>query len=287
MALVIPEIFADAINEKMRVNLKVGSCAYDATSEVGEIRQSGDTVHFPIINRITDAEELTDGVAVTPERISMQDNTATIKEVGKSVRVLDKEQIQIKGSAMDRMISQIAEVMAKKIDSDLVDAMDKDAVYKQAVEHADIITKIELDAGIALFGDQLDSDTFAAWVINSRLVGSFMNMSEFVSASLTHTTDGNGIVRGGCIGYLYNVPVLVSNNNTYDETLKECKTYLIKKDALGYIFQKDISVEEEREAKLRATDIVSTTLYACKLLDAKGVAILRKTIASSDTGTTE
>lgn len=44
-----------------------------------------------------------------------------------------------------------------------------------------------------------------------------------------------------------------------------------------------ITVEEEREGKERATDIISTSLYACKLLDSKGVAILRKTIATTPT----
>lgn len=283
MALVIPEIFADAVNEKMRVNLKVGSCAFDATSEVGEIRMAGDTVHFPIINRISDAEELTDNVAITPERISMSDNVATIKEVGKAVRVLDKEQIQIKGNAMDRVVVQVAEVMAKKIDSDLIAAMDADAVYKQVASSADSVTVTELDATIGLFGDQIDSDSFAAWIINSRLVSSFMNMDAFVSTNKSYAHDGNGIIKDGIIGYLYNVPVKVTNNGTYDTTAKECKTYLIKKDALGYVFQKDITVEEEREGKERATDIISTSLYACKLLDSKGVAILRKTIATTPT----
>lgn len=279
MALIIPEIFADAINEKLGVNLKVGALAYNATNEVGEIRQSGDTVHFPIINRISDADELTDDVEVTPERVSMTDNTAIIKEVGKAVRILDKEEIQIKGGAMDKMIVQLADAMAKKIDLDLIGAMDADAVYKVALADANALTAAEMQEGIAQFGDQIDSDTFAAWVINSRLVPSFMKMNEFVSTTLTHTTDGNGIVRNGCIGYIYNVPVIVTNNGTFDETLKECKTYLIKKDALSYIFQKDITVEEERLAKLRASDIVTTSLYATKLLDAKGVVILRKTIA--------
>lgn len=169
--------------------------------------------------------------------------------------------------------------MAKKIDSDLVKTMDDEAVLKATTASATEITTAELNAGIAAFGDQIDSDTFAAWVINSRLVNSFMNMDAFVSTAKTHATDGNGIVKNGIIGYLYNVPVMVSNNGTFDETKSECKTYLIKRDALGYVFQKDISVEEERLAKLRATDIVTTSLYATKLLDSKGIVILRKTIA--------
>ena len=54
---------------------------------------------------------------------------------------------------------------------------------------------------------------------------------------------------------------------------------VIKKGALGYIMQKQTSIEEEREAKLLAVDLVASNLYAVKLLDSKGVSILKKTIA--------
>lgn len=279
MALVIPEIFADAINEKMRLNLKAGTVAVDATDLVSEIRNAGDTVHFPILNRIADAQELTDGVEIVPERVSMSDSSAVIKEIGNAVTVLDKEEIQIKGGAMDKLVIQLAQSMAKKIDASLIDAMDAEAVYKVATSGATNLTITELTAGIAKFGDQLDSDTFACWIMNSRLVPDLMNIDAFVSTDRTYAHDGNGIVKNGIVGYLYNVPVMVSDNNTFDEASGECKTYLIKKDALGYVFQKDIVVEEERNAKLRATDIVTTALYATKLLDAHGVVILRKTIA--------
>ena len=279
MAVVIPEIFADAINEKMRLNLKAGTVAVDATNLVSEIRNAGDTVHFPILNRIEDAQDLTDGVEIVPERVSMSDSSAVIKEVGNAVRVLDKEEIQIKGGAMDKLVVQLAQSMAKKVDASLIDSMDAEAVYKVATSGADSLTITEMNAAIAKFGDQIDSDTFACWIINSRIVPDLMNMDAFVSTSKTFAQDGNGIVKNGIVGYLYNVPVMVSDNNTFDEDKSECKTYLIKKDALGYVFQKDIVVEEERHAKLRATDIVTTALYATKLLDAQGVVILRKTIA--------
>lgn len=279
MALVIPEIFADAINEKMRLNLKAGTVAVDATNLVSEIRNAGDTVHFPVLNRIADAQDLTDGVEIVPKRVSVSDSSAVIKEVGNAVRVLDKEEIQIKGGAMDKLVVQLAQSMAKKVDASLIDSMDAEAVYKVATSGADTLTIAEMNAAIAKFGDQIDSDTFACWIINSRIVPDLMNTDSFVSTSKTFAQDGNGIVKNGIVGYLYNVPVMVSDNNTFDEDKSECKTYLIKKDALGYVFQKDIVVEEERQAKLRATDIVTTALYATKLLDAQGVVILRKTIA--------
>lgn len=279
MAIFVPEIFREALNAQIGVNLKMGLLATDVTDEVDEIKQAGDTVHFPVIARIGDAEELSDNVETNPERISMVDNKATVKEIGKTVRILDKEQIQIKGKAKNRVVEQLGEVIAKKIDFDLADAIDKDVVLKVAAEGADRVTITEIESLMGLFGDQIDSDSFAGFVVNSKVASLLFRMPEFVSATYTFAANGNGIVKNGLIGYYRAIPVYVSNNNTYDTDKSECKTYLIKKKALGYVFQKDITVEEERMPKLRATDLTASSLVATKVLDTKGVAVLRKTIA--------
>ena len=65
----------------------------------------------------------------------------------------------------------------------------------------------------------------------------------------------------------------------WDATNSEPVIAIVKKGALGYIMQKETTIEEEREAKLLATDLIASNLYAVKLLDAKGVSILKKTIA--------
>ena len=75
------------------------------------------------------------------------------------------------------------------------------------------------------------------------------------------------------------IPVIMCNNGTYDETAKESKTYIVKREALGYVFQRNINIEEERESKLLATDIIASSLYAVKLLDTDGAVVLRKTVA--------
>lgn len=38
MAVVIPEIFADAVNASMETSLRIGAVAFDATDMVGDIR---------------------------------------------------------------------------------------------------------------------------------------------------------------------------------------------------------------------------------------------------------
>ena len=105
-------------------------------------------------------------------------------------------------------------------------------------------------------------------------------MDEFTSISKTFAKDRNGVVENGIVGYWLGViPVIICDNNTYDTTSKECKTYIVRKDALGVIWQKEVTIEEERESKEFATDLVADDLYAVKLMDTKGCVILRKTVA--------
>lgn len=279
MDIFIPEIFANAVNEKLTTTLRFGSVAFNATSLVPEILTAGDTMHFPKIQRTATVETVVKGTPLTPAVISMADDTATIKYIGSAFRVYDSERTQIKGAVQDKIITQVTDAMAKQIDTDLSAAIDSDAVYKSAVASTTSITSDELQAGIDNFGDDVDTDTFAAIIINSRLRSSFVGMNEFVNTALTYQTNGNAIVRNGIIGHYFGIPVIVTNNGTYDSTASECKTYIVKRDALGYVFQKNVTLEEDRQALLLATDIVASSLYATKLLDDKGVIICRKTVA--------
>lgn len=278
MALIIPSVFADAINAKLDTTLRIGRVAFNATETIPELRQAGDTVHFPTINRVATATNVTKGTALSPAVIDMTDSTATIQWIGSSMRVFDSEAAQIKGKVLDNVVEQVATAMAKRIDLDLTGAMDSEAVYKQATAGANAITATELFGALANFGDDIDTDSFAGVVINSRILPSFLGMDEFVSNNKTYQTSGNGIVSDGIVGYFMGIPVIVCNNGTYDIAKAECKTYIVKKNALGYIFQREILIEEEREAKLLATDVVASSLYACKLLNLKGVVIARKTV---------
>ena len=277
--LFVPEVFADAVNEKLGTTLRFGSVAFDASALCPEILSAGDTIHFPKLKRTATVASVVKGTALTPAVIDMTDDTATIKYIGSAFRIYDSEKAQIKGAVTDKIINQVVDAMAKQIDTDLTAAIDTDIVYKSAVAGATAITSAELQTALDNFGDNVDTETFAAIIINSRLRSSFVGMTEFVNTALTYQTDGNGIVTNGIIGHYFGIPVIVTNNGTYDDTAKECKTYIVKKDALGYVFQKNMTLEEEREAKLLATDVVASSLYATKLLDDTGVVVCRKTIA--------
>lgn len=278
--LVIPELFPEAVNSKMEVSLRVGRLATDMTELAEDIQTCGDTIHFPTFDRIADAATVVKGTSLIPEEVNMSDSVAKIRQVGKSVRIYDKDSIQVKGAMKDRMADQMGEVMAKDVDANLVDEMDLSAAYKVPTSAAESITLAEIEGAFDCFGDDVDSASFAGILINHRLRSSFVNMSEFTSISKTYAKDANGVVENGIVGYWLGViPVIICDNNTYDTEKKECKTYIVRKDALGVIWQKEVTIEEEREGKLLATDLIASDLYAVKLIDTKGCVILRKTVA--------
>lgn len=130
--LVIPELFSEAVNAKMDIALRVGKLATDMTDLAEDIRTCGDTIHFPTFDRISDAADVVKGTPLVPEEVNMSDSTAKIKQVGKSIRIYDKDSIQVKGAMKDRMAEQLAQTMAKNVDKSLIDELDNNAVYKVA-----------------------------------------------------------------------------------------------------------------------------------------------------------
>ncbi len=100
-------------------------------------------------------------------------------------------------------------------------------------------------------------------------------MDAFTNLDKSFVVDGNGIVRDGIIG-MWNgtIPVILSNNGTHDDTNNKSMLAIVKKGALGVVYQQVPTVEEEREAKLLATDLVASELYATKVVRDDGVSVL-------------
>ena len=283
MSLIIPEVFADTVNEKLNVSFKMAQLATDVTNQVADITTCGDKIHFPTFDRVAQVSEVTKGTALVPAEVSMTDNVATIKQTGGAVRVYDKDATQIKGATYDSMAQQLTDAMVADIDTALGATIDAEAKLKSGLTNTDPVEQVtysDLVNALGFFGDQVDFDSFAGIAINSKLLPSFLQMNEFVSVEKTfNRTNDNGLIKNGLVGYFLNIPVVLTNNATYDDKLKETKTYIIKKGALGYVLQKGVTVETEREAKLLATDIVVSDLYATKVMDKDGIVVMRKTIA--------
>lgn len=277
MATIIPSVFADAVNEKIGVNLTIGQLATDVTDAVADITTCGNKVNFPTYDRVAKVAEVTKGTAMTPAEVSMTGNEEEIKVAGGSIRVYDVDDKQIKGSTVDAMAQQLADAVNIDLDTAIANKILAKATHLSPVADGSKITNDELLAGYALFGDQINADEFAGIVVNSRLIPSLLANDYFTSKERSMVKDDNGIVRRGLVGYWMGIPVFVANNGTYAGN--ECLTMFIKRNAVGYVMQKKATIEAEREAKLLATDYVVSDMYATSVLDDTGIVICRKTVA--------
>jgi len=277
MSLIKPNVYAELVREKFEGRVKILQLATDL-GNIPEFASHGETIVFPKWSLITDATEMTKGVALVPEELQQTQSSATVKQVGKAIRVFDSENLTAIGNQLDEGARQTSIVMARKIDTDLIAEM-MTSDLKSATANAKAITATELDNALQLYGDERDVDDFAGIIVNSLLIPSFMGMKEFVDAMNTTVTTGNGLVRNGLLGFFRGIPVYVSDKGTYNGVSNECITFIIKKNALGRKMKKNIDIELEREAKLKATDIVADMMYAVKLVADDGVVIVRKTIA--------
>jgi hypothetical protein len=100
-------------------------------------------------------------------------------------------------------------------------------------------------------------------------------MDLFLDVNKTTSANGNGIIKGGLLGYFTGIPVYVSDKGTLNGL--NATTFILKKGALGYKLKaKGVDVEESRVAGKKKTDIYGDAMYAVKLTDDSGVIVIEK-----------
>ncbi len=275
MALIVPTIYADTVRAKYTGKVVIRNLAQDMGYLEGTI--VGGTVTFPVFGTITDAEDMTAGGfdELTPVSLAQTSDYATVKQLGKAVFVKDYDNLTALGNHVDEAATQTGIVIARGVDLDLLaDAASTSLVTHTVAKLA--ITPTELDAGLALFGDEQDTEEMAGIVIHSKLIASFYDMDEFVDVNKTYNIGApNGFMQRGIIGYYRHIPVYVSDKGiTWKTANSSCTSFIVKIGALGYMEKREIVVEEERKPRKGGSNIVSNLIYATKLVKADGVVMI-------------
>ena len=276
MSLIIPEVFAECVNEKLHTGFKMAQLAYDATADVADITTCGNKVAFPTFDRTVTVGTV-NGTLV-PAEVSMTNNEADVKQIAGAAKIKDKDAKQIKGAVMDNMAQQLADAMIINLDAALATTIVTEATHKVALASATAVTYNEMLEVLATFGDNVDYDSFAGIAIHSSFLPSFLGMDAFTSRERTIVKEGNGLVSNSVIGYFMGIPVIMSNTACYDATAKEANLYAIKKGALGYVMQQTPTIEVQRDGLNLCNYIIGQDMYATKVLDKEGIVIAKKTI---------
>ncbi|NME94595.1 hypothetical protein HF847_01045 [Clostridium cochlearium] len=271
--LIIPDVYSKTLREKMEGRIKLAQLALNLPLD--EFKQVGETVIFPKFKAIGDTEDVVKGTPLQPEQLQQDSSKATVMHKGKAVRIYDYDDKTAMGNFIEEANTQQAIVFARTLDNELFKEALKSPL-KSAVAEDKKITATEINNALQLFGDEQDVEDFAGILIHSLLIPSMIAMPEFTEAGKLYNETGNGIQRNGLLGYFRGIPVFVTNTM---QDNNECVTLIVKKNSIAYMMKKDFTVEEEREAKLRATDIVADMMFAVKQVNDEGIVVVRKTIA--------
>lgn len=279
MAIIIPEIYTSMLTEKIAGKVRISTYATDL-GVLGDFSQEGDSITFPQFSALSEAELLERGAEISTEELKQTSSKKSVVHYAKGVSILDVDALEGKGNFVENAINQQAELFARSRDKVCVADIDANAILKSATVSATAITETELINALNLWGDDQDDESFDAIVINSRLLPSFYAMDGFVNSTKTYVQDSNGVIKNGVVGFYRTIPVVLSNVGTYDSVKSECKSYILKKGALGKKDKKNgVEVELERKASFKRTDIFADEMFVIGLIDKSGVCIVRKTIA--------
>ncbi len=272
--LIVPEVYAELVREKITGKCKVAQFAVTKGNLMG---QAGETVKFPAYKYVGDASDWTIGTAMTAGELEQTTTSATIKAIAApGVNIYDYDDEVAMGNQINEAASQQAVSIARKMDTDAIDAC-LTSPLKKKLAAKNTVTQDELIAMLGLYGDDRDSADFDAIVIHSAFAPSFYAMDMFVSREKTMTRDGNGISVNGIIGYFLDIPVVLSDR-LYDTTSQEGFILMMKKNALSLLSKESPFTEVARDASKRLSTIYTSDFYALALTDDTAVVYAKNVI---------
>lgn len=230
---------------------------------------TGKTVNIPFYQELTadSVAELTD---LENQSVTTTEKVLTIGEAGLMTTISD---LSVQTSA-DNVVASIGRqaglAIAKKIDKDL---LAKFAGFSQVVgSDATKITVAHIAQAVAKLRSQGISSSEIFCVLHPNVA--YDLIMELTAAGINPNGGDlqNEAMRNGFVSRILGVQVFQSSNIT--EVAGDSVGGLFIRDAIGFALAQDVKVEFERNASLRATEMVVTAVYATgELVDQYGVAM--------------
>jgi N4-gp56 family major capsid protein len=236
---------------------------------------SGKTITVPIYPLQT-AYSLSEGGDLTANAVSTNGATLTVSEVGVMTRVTDLARISSASNVVADVGRLFGEAIARKMDLDLTakfsefttNLLGNASAASATIAASDIFKAVAklTSAGVPT------SDVYC--VLHPRIAYD-------LKANLTNTyaNPNAGVIQNeamamGYVGMLAGVPIFETSNITSQTGTDDFTGGVFHRDALGLAMMQDIRIETQRDASLRADEIVATAIYGVgTVYEAYGVAL--------------
>jgi hypothetical protein len=241
----------------------------------------GLTAQVPKYPAIT-ASDLTDGTDITANTaFNTTSVTMTAVERGAKITLTDLAKETAQEDVAAAIGRQLGEAMVNKVDGEIAALFPSFSIRVGAAGDAVSATTIFKAVG------QLRSQNARGQIFVVLHPFQAMDLKiQLAGAGNTNMTNppmvGNQVLTNGVIGNLGGAIILESNNVGKDinDSVSGTGNFVgcaFTQDAIGYMVKRNIRVETQRDASLRADEIVGSMAYkAAELFDEYGVGILGK-----------
>tara|TARA_B100000900_G_scaffold311763_1_gene270568 strand:- start:668 stop:1510 length:843 start_codon:yes stop_codon:yes gene_type:complete len=259
------EIVAEAqfvINEKSIMKNLVKNYA---------ISGGGKSVEVPIYAQVS-AGAVSEASDLSNTAINPSSVTITASEVGIMTTLTDLARNSAPRNVAGDIGKLFGEAIAKKMDQDLLALFDGFSTAvgtdSSALTPATIFNAASTLRALGLPVDETYCVLHpkVAFDLKSGLTNTFAGLSTDLS---------NEALRSGFIGQIAGIKIFETGNMANTGTTGDFKGGMFHKDALGLAMMQDIKIETQRDASLRADEIVATAVYGVgELHDSYGVEVL-------------
>ena len=235
----------------------------------------GLTAQVPIYPAVT-AAAVTDGSDLSNTSFATTKKEITASEVGVMVTLTDLLEEASSDDTAAAIGRQLGAAMAEKVDTDIAALFSgfSNVVNKsQAVITAEDIFK----AAATLKNNKADQNGAYVCVLHPfQAFDLKKQLTNNGAAAMSHNLSdvGNAALASGFIGRIAGVDIFESTVVTGGDSAGSFFGAVMTQDALGYMLKRDMRIETQRDASLRATEIVGSMAYGVsELFDSYGVAI--------------
>jgi N4-gp56 family major capsid protein len=224
---------------------------------------SGKTITVPIYPKQT-AAAVNEGTDLTNTAISTDGATLTIGEVGIMTTVTDLARNASASNVIADVGRLFGEAIAAKMDKDLTALF---AGFSNAEgDYTTQITAASIFKAVAKLRGQGVDPAGCYCVIHPEIA--YDLKSALTTGGTTVYTGGGGTsdlaneaLRMGYVGMLAGVPVYETSNISFVTNAGDFPGAVFHRDALGLAMMQDIKIETQRDASLRADELVATAVY--------------------------
>ena len=238
------------------------------------ISGGGKSVEVPIYAAVS-AAAVSEASDLSNTAINPSSVTITASEIGIMTTLTDLARNSASRNVGADIGRLFGEAIAKKIDVDLIALFDG---FSKIVGGADVaFSAAKLFEAVAELRNLAVPSSDLACVVHPYIAYDMKSgVSNTFGAGSGATTDiGNEAMRSGFVGTVAGVPVYESANISNTGTTGDYKGAVFHKDALGLAMMQDLKLETQRDASLRADEIVATAVYGvAELNDTYGVELM-------------